>query len=146
MENASKALIIAGAILLSILIISLGLMIFNQAKEVVSGSSGSMTEVETSTFNSKFEAYAGDKISGSNVNALLNAVISSNVANAAAGESEKLITVDATAGGGIAVTTGTTPASYTSGISKKAQTGSSYTVTLAYGANGLVNKVTLVKN
>ena len=33
MENASKALIIAGAILLAILIISLGLIVYNQAKE-----------------------------------------------------------------------------------------------------------------
>ena len=31
MENASKALIIAGAILLAILIISLGILIFSQA-------------------------------------------------------------------------------------------------------------------
>ena len=33
MENASKALIIAGAILLAILLISLGIMIFNQAQD-----------------------------------------------------------------------------------------------------------------
>ena len=35
MENASKALIIAGAILLAILIISLGILIFNQAQDTV---------------------------------------------------------------------------------------------------------------
>ena len=35
MENASKALIIAGAILLAILLISLGIMIFNQAQDTV---------------------------------------------------------------------------------------------------------------
>ena len=35
MENASKALIIAGAILLSILIISLGIMVFQNAKSTV---------------------------------------------------------------------------------------------------------------
>ena len=34
MENASKALIIAGAILLAILLISLGIMIFNQAQQI----------------------------------------------------------------------------------------------------------------
>ena len=32
MENASKALIIAGAILISILLISLGIMMFNASK------------------------------------------------------------------------------------------------------------------
>ena len=35
MENASKALIIAGAILLAILLISLGIYIFSQAQSVV---------------------------------------------------------------------------------------------------------------
>jgi len=34
MENASKALIIAGAILISILLISLGIMLFNSSKGV----------------------------------------------------------------------------------------------------------------
>ena len=59
MENASKALIIAGAILLAILIISLGIMIYQQASGVVNNNS--MTEVDVSTFNSKFEQYLGSQ-------------------------------------------------------------------------------------
>ena len=38
MENASKALIIAGAILLAILLISLGIMIYTQAQNTVQNS------------------------------------------------------------------------------------------------------------
>lgn len=72
MENASKALIIAGAILLAILIISLGIMIYNQASGVVNNNS--MTEVEVTTFNQKFEQYLGDKVRGANVKSLINAV------------------------------------------------------------------------
>ena len=49
MENASKALIIAGAILLAILIISLGIMIYNQASGVVNNNS--MSQVDISSFN-----------------------------------------------------------------------------------------------
>lgn len=145
MENASKALIIAGAILLSILIISLGLMIFNQAKEVVSGSSGSMDEVEVKTFNSKFETYEGDNISGSNVNALLSAVVSSNVSNASAGEEMKLINV--TVSSDITVTTSTlNSTTYLSRVSKKAQTGASYKVVMATGTTALINSITITKN
>ena len=59
MENASKALIIAGAILLSILLISLGIMIFTQAQDVVTGSG--MTEAQLSSFNQKFVKYEGTK-------------------------------------------------------------------------------------
>lgn len=57
MENASKALIIAGAILLSILIIALGVFVFNQAKSAV-GNTG-LSDQEVAAFNSKFDSYEG---------------------------------------------------------------------------------------
>ncbi len=75
MENASKALIIAGAILLSILLISLGIMIFNQAQDVVNNSG--MTEAELTAFNNKFLKYEGT-ISGSEAKALMSEIIASN--------------------------------------------------------------------
>ena len=59
MENASKALIIAGAILLAILIISLGILIYNQASGIVSNNS--MDEVDIQTFNNKFTQYGGNQ-------------------------------------------------------------------------------------
>ena len=77
MENASKALIIAGAILLAILIISLGIMIYQQASGVVNNNS--MTEVDVSTFNSKFEQYLGANVRGAQVNALINTVNTNNM-------------------------------------------------------------------
>ena len=45
MENASKALIIAGAILLSILIIALGIFVFNAAKGAVNTDQLDATEI-----------------------------------------------------------------------------------------------------
>lgn len=71
MENASKALIIAGAILLSILIIALGVFIFNQAKSSI-GNTG-LSDQEVAAFNSKFDSYEG-KQKGSSVKALVNTV------------------------------------------------------------------------
>ena len=75
MENASKALIIAGAILLAILLISLGIMIFNQAQDTVSNSG--MAQAEMQAFNNKFLKYEG-KRTGSEVKALINEVLASN--------------------------------------------------------------------
>ncbi len=69
MENASKALIIAGAILLAILLISLGIMIFNQAQGTVNNSG--MSEAEITSFNNKFLKYEG-KQKGSVVKSLIN--------------------------------------------------------------------------
>ena len=79
MENASKALIIAGAILLAILIISLGIMIYNQASGVVNNNA--MNEVDISTFNNKFTQYEGTNVRGAQVKALIQQVVTNNVSN-----------------------------------------------------------------
>ncbi len=76
MENASKALIIAGAILLSILLISLGIMIFTQAQDVVSGSG--MTEAQISSFNQKFLKYEKASVKGTMVKSLIQEVMATN--------------------------------------------------------------------
>lgn len=72
MENASKALIIAGAILISILIISFGVIILGQGSEVINNAN--MSDSEKVTFNSKFEVYEGEKVRGSKVIQMIKAV------------------------------------------------------------------------
>ena len=76
MENASKALIIAGAILLAILLISLGILIFNQAQGTVNNSG--MSQAEITAFNNKFLKYEGNRQKGSVVKSLINEVLASN--------------------------------------------------------------------
>lgn len=75
MENASKALIIAAAILLSILIIALGMSVYNNAK----ASSGNidLTAQEISSHNAQFEAYEGRQ-KGREVRTLLNTIYNNN--------------------------------------------------------------------
>ena len=75
MENASKALIIAGAILISILLISLGIVIYNSAKDAA--STDQMDDFQVSAFNSKFTQYEGKK-SGSQVKSLIDDVLACN--------------------------------------------------------------------
>ena len=72
MENASKALIIAGAILLSILIIGMGMFIYNQAQEQIQKSAGQMSTEEISVHNAQFKSFEGSRQSGSQVKQLLN--------------------------------------------------------------------------
>ena len=78
MENASKALIIAGAILLSILIIGLGMMVFQRAQSAMEGTGLDTEKVEA--YNSKFDNYAGT-CSGTNARALCDLVRNHNNAN-----------------------------------------------------------------
>ena len=76
MENASKALIIAGAIILGILIIGLGMAVFNQAKDAITNSN--LDSEKAQAFNSKFLDYVGKNITGSQLKGLIDAVINNN--------------------------------------------------------------------
>ena len=137
MENASKALIIAGAILLAILIISLGIMIYNQASGVVNNNA--MTEVEVTSFNQKFEQYFGDKVRGANVNSLVSAV---NTNNMSTDDETKQVTLKGDASEGISVTTD-------GQVTGRAETGKTYKVEVKstdYTTGGLISKITVTVN
>ena len=84
MENASKALIIAGAILLSILIIALGIFIFNQAKGAINTNTLDSTEI--ATFNDPITQYTGDSVMGSSVKNLVTKLASDASTNKGAGD------------------------------------------------------------
>ncbi len=71
MENASKALIIAGAILLSILIIAIGMYVYTSAQSTINDSLTKMSSSEKSAFNATFTGYQG-KQTGSQIKSLIN--------------------------------------------------------------------------
>lgn len=81
MENASKALIIAGAILISILLIAVGVMVMNSINDPIDQAADSAKGQAVEMFNSKFTGYAGDQKSAA-VKALMTAIQSSNGSNA----------------------------------------------------------------
>ena len=81
MENASKALIIAGAILVSILIISVGIMIFNSSSGLFDQAKVSMSDQEKQMFNQKFTMYEGTNVSGAIVRELVRSVITNNISD-----------------------------------------------------------------
>ena len=89
MENASKALIIAGAILLSILLITLGIMIFTQAQSAINGSG--MSEIEVNAFNQKFLKYEG-KQKGSAIRSLAQEALANNNGDQASDETVVTLT------------------------------------------------------
>jgi len=73
MENASKALIIAGSILIAIIIISLGIVVFKNMAAPVERNSN-LTEQQIASFNSKITPYIGESVSGSQVNTFMQLV------------------------------------------------------------------------
>lgn len=138
MENASKALIIAGAILLAILIISLGIVIYQQASGVINNSS--MSQVEVTQFNTQFTQYQG-KQRGSVVKALFQSVLANNVSQDSEDRQVKIV----------CAITGNLEKNATSlptNIAKIA-TGSSYNISIEYGKDkgnaGLVDTITITE-
>lgn len=141
MENASKALIIAGAILLSILIISLGIFIFNQASEITKSSN--LSEVEVLQFNEKFTSFEGENVRGSEVNSLLNRVAQNNIANQ--DDESKKVAVTVTASNWSVEKHGISNKKITS-VTSKALTGKTYKVTCGQEKNsktGLIQNITI---
>ena len=125
MENASKALIIAGAILLAILIISLGILIYNQASSVVNDNA--MSQVELQNFNQQFTQYEGDAVRGSTVRALYQAVLANNVGQDWTDRQVEITGVCAM---------GETDTQLPTDLNDQIETGSSYDVTCQYGEDG----------
>ena len=133
MENASKALIIAGAILLSILIISLGIMVYNNAKSTVSDAN--LSSEQAQTYNSKFTMYTGDDIPAANVNSLVAAVNANNATN------DNKITI--TVGSLTNTPVGTTAKDDNNQYNFTVQATQKYQVSYTLGATGLVSKITI---
>ena len=80
MENASKALIIAGAILISILLISVGVLVMNSINPMKDSAQKRSEAMASEYFNAQFTSYEGEQ-SGSQVRAMFSAVNASNAAN-----------------------------------------------------------------
>ncbi len=90
MENASKALIIAGAILLAIAIIGVGMAVFNNASDSVSGTD--MASEEVTAYNSEFDSYLGT-VRGSRAKTLINTVKQHNLTAIDDSEKVQVLTV-----------------------------------------------------
>ena len=92
MENASKALLIAGAILICILIIAIGMYIYNSAQGTIQTAASQMGNQEKEIYNTTVKKYLGDHVKGSDVKGMLEDIITQN--NQYVGESGKFISVN----------------------------------------------------
>ncbi len=140
MENASKALIMAGSILIALIIISLGVMIFKNYSNSVKNNT-SLDKQTIASFNRRIDPYIGDNKSASQVNTLRDIAISIN--NNAKVEGGSMQYVNMTIDGSVVT-------SYDSSNNKvtinniKAETGKFYKVEPTYNPDtGLINTITV---
>jgi len=153
MENASKALIIAGAILLSILLIAIGMYIYNSSAGTIQDAGSAISTYEKDSFNAQYESYEGPQ-PGSNVKSMISKLISNG--NTYKEEERKLPTLiyQAKAASASVTVPGSSAAvgdkisSYTVGLTTARtaiESKHSYVVEIEYsGLTALVNQITIV--
>ena len=141
MENASKALIIAGAILLAILIIGLGIFIYRQAANTVSDTG--MDQLAIQQFNAQFTQYDSKTVSGGSARALYDTVVNNNNT-----DTEKrfvslnLVTADGTKN----IVLADTDASKVDGSKSDIKASAKYKVKIEPDTKtGLTNKITIIE-
>lgn len=81
MENATKALLIAAAVLIVILLIAFGMRIFNSTGDASTQAQSTATSTAIQSFNGQFTGYIGKNITGTSIRSLNTAVITSNKVN-----------------------------------------------------------------
>lgn len=79
MENASKALIMAGAVLIALLVISLLVFFYNNIKDLQKVDLTSEEIQKISEFNKQYDVYDRDNIYGSEILSIANKVVDYNL-------------------------------------------------------------------
>ncbi len=138
MENASKALIIAGAILLAILIIGLGMYIYQQANSATQGTNLDPTKAQA--YNGEFLQYEGVR-TGTDAKALVSAVNNHNRVNADDASRQILIVTSWDADGTVQdpdwdEVNNPTPSEFKSGLT--------YKISFSYNTSGYITMVHIV--
>lgn len=100
MENASKALLIAGAILIVIVLISIGMMIVQNASGITDSATDTATKQIIEVFNQEYTRYQG-KQRGASVKTLLASISANNASNSSEHKIKVTITDSKTAAASI---------------------------------------------
>lgn len=144
MENASKALIIAGAILISIILVGIGAFIVTNMQGTVDTTVSGMSAQEKQVFNSKFESYEGNQ-TPSSVKALITTTMAHNVS-----DPDRAVTIASTSSATPATAFAQAASStqpLLSGLRTKVNSGKKYAVTLTYsGTTGLITAIAIAES
>ena len=138
MENATKALMIAGAVLIAILIIGVGMLIYNSAQGTIQGATSKVSQQEIELFNNGFTQYEG-KQKGSEVKALISSVINNNNQYGENGDNVPEKDIQVTSGG----KTSATSSSDLTAIRAALIAGKQYNVAFENNDKGYVHTITI---
>jgi len=141
MENASKALIIAGAILISIVLVSVGVIVVNSLN--ADDTVAEMDRQQIQSFNSKFDSNAGVNKQGSFVKTLITTVITNN--STYAGDTAKTVSVNADSLSISGISGNITDSNQLSKIRSSINGSARYDIEVSYKTSGIIDVITIVK-
>ena len=140
MENATKALLIAGSVLIAIVLIAVGIKILGSTSGTVNQVESVSNAMEKSIFNSQYTQFEGEQ-KGTAVKKLIN---QAKTYNATVKDVNKKIKIKTTAEGLNSYPRGTTDADNLSTICDQIQISKTYTIKVETdGTTGFVNKITI---
>ena len=96
MENASKALLMAGGILIALLVLGALLLMFNQLSDYQRSNTELLNRSQISEFNSQFTQYARNDLQGYDLISLINKVVDYNRRTGIYGELDNNIKITLT--------------------------------------------------
>lgn len=140
MENATKALLIAGSVLIAIVLIAVGIKILGSTSGTVNQVESVSNAMEKSIFNSQYTQFEGAQ-KGTAVKKLIN---QAKTYNATVKEEKKKIKIKTTAEGLHGYQEGTTVADDLNTICDQIQISKTYTIRVDIdGTTGFVNRITI---
>ena len=142
MENASKALIIAGAILLSIAMIGIGMAVFQMASSTINQANMSGQEIDA--YNAEFIKYQG-KINGATAKALCGVIRTHNMTNDDVSKQIVLDTKTKCTGATIEDTTPGSTSQEITTMQNSLNAGTRYEVEFDYTSTSLIKKISITK-
>lgn len=89
MENASKALIMAGSVLIALMIIGALLLMFNSLSDYQKTDTTTTREAQVIEFNNQYETYNRKNVRGSDLYSVLNRVVDYNRRKSTEGKGQK---------------------------------------------------------
>lgn len=140
MENATKALLIAGSVLIAIVLIAVGIKILGSTSGTVNQVESVSNAMEKSIFNSQYTQFEGAQ-KGTAVKKLIN---QAKTYNATVKDAKKKIKIKTTAEGLHGYPEGTNIADDLNTICDQIQISKTYTIIVDIdGTTGFVNRITI---
>lgn len=94
MENASKALLIAGGILIALIVLTLFILMFNKMSSLQQEQEVQLKVEQLAAFNAEFEAFNKKVMYGTDVITLINKVVENNKKYSGNTEYQIIVTLD----------------------------------------------------